>query len=583
MAERTDPVPPTQKTSYKWRRLLGTSWRLAKPYWFSKEGSGAWGLLSLVVFFALLEVYLSVQFNTWYRNFYDAMQKYDEHAFWSLILRFSILAAFYIAQGVSNRYFMGLLQNRWRRWMTRRYLDQWLTDKSHYLWQLADKTTDNPDQRIAEDVRDFTSQTLDLSIGLLNQVVSLFSFATILWALSGPLAIPFGAGRTLSVPGYMAWICLIYAVVGTWLSHRVGKPLIGLNYNQQRYEANFRFGLVRLRENGESVALSEGEAVENLSLGGHFEWIYDNVKATIRKQMHFNFLSVGYDQIAVVFPFLVAAPRYFAKLLSLGNVLQVVDSFGQVKDALSWVVQNYPTLALWGSIVERLDGFEAEIGRTKQMHKVALAVLGHSPDSAVLMLQDLSLFLPGQDRPLTAPLSMEFAAGRSLLISGPSGCGKSTLLRAVSGLWPFAQGRILLPEGASVMVLPQNPYLPVGSLRGALCYPSPESQVDEARVLEVLDLCHLAHLKDRLSVEDNWALILSVGEQQRVAWARVFLHRPQWLFLDEATSALDESTQNGIYRALQVHLPATTMISVAHTQSPREHHQGVWEFGKGLG
>ena len=297
--------------------------------------------------------------------------------------------------------------------------------------------------------------------------------------------------------------------------------------------------------------------------------------------MHFNFLSVGYDQIAIIFPFLVAAPRYFAKLLTLGNVLQVVDSFGQVKDALSWVVQNYPTLALWGSIVERLDGFETEIGRTKQMHQAAMAVLGPSPDLGVVALQDLSLYLPGQDQPLTAPLSMDFAAGRSLLISGPSGCGKSTLLRAMSGLWPFTKGRILLPEGATVMVLPQNPYLPVGSLRAALTYPSPETRIDEARILEALSLCRLDHLKDRLSIEENWALILSVGEQQRVAWVRVFLHRPQWLFLDEATSALDEKTQNGIYQALQEHLPRTTMISVAHTQSPREHHQEVWEFGKG--
>jgi putative ATP-binding cassette transporter len=578
VAEAEDLGP---KKSYPWRRLLGASWRLARPYWFSAEGFGAWGLLGLVVFLALLEVYLSVQFNTWYKNFYDALQKYDQQAFWSLIRWFSILATFYILQGVFNRYFMQDLQNRWRRWMTRRYLDQWLSDKSHYLWQLADNTTDNPDQRIAEDIRDFTSQTLDLTIGLLNQMVSLFSFVAILWALSGPLSIPLGGGRSFSLPGYMAWVCLVYAVAGTWASHRVGKPLIGLNYRQQRYEANFRFGLVRLRENGESVALSEGEEVEKQSLRAHFEWVYDNFRGLFTKGMHFNFLSVGYDQIAVIFPFLVSAPRYFAKTLTLGNVLQVVNSFGQVKDALSWVVQNYPTLAYWSSVVERLDGFEAEIGRTKEMHRAALAVLGASPGAGAVVLQDLALSLPGRAEPLTAALSMEFAAGRSLLISGPSGCGKSTLLRAMRGLWPFASGRVLLPEGASVMVLPQSPYLPVGSLRGALTYPSPEAGFDEARILEALSLCRLEHLAAQLSVRENWGLILSVGERQRVAWARVFLHRPQWLFLDEATSALDEDSQDAIYRAVQKQLPETTMISVAHTQNPRERHQGVWEFGKG--
>jgi putative ATP-binding cassette transporter len=565
--------------SYTWRLRFGGFLRLARPYWVSSERAGAWSLLALVVFLSLMEVYLSVQFNTWNRNFYDALSKFDQPAFWALIARFSILAACFILQGVFNRYFTQVLQNRWRRWMTRHVLDRWLTDKSHYLWQLEAQAADNPDQRIAEDVRDFVSQSLDLSLGLLNQAVTLCSFVVILWGLSGPLAVPLWGGRSFAVPGYMAWICLVYAAVGTWFSHRIGRPLISLNYKQQRYEADFRFGLVRLRENGESVALSEGEEAETRSLRGHFEWIYSNFMAIIRKQMHFNFFSVGYDQIAIVFPFLVAAPRYFAKRLTLGNVFQVADAFGQVKDALSWVVNNYPVLALWGSVVERLDGFESDIVRTKGMRRAALAVLGPSPEAGLLHLEALSLYLPGSDQPLTSPLSRDFAAGRSILISGPSGCGKSTLLRALRGLWPFAQGKILLPEGATVMVLPQKPYLPVGSLRAALAYPSAEDAFDAPRLAEVLALVRLSHLEARLGQDENWALILSVGEQQRVAWARVFLQGPQWLFLDEATAALDEATQDSIYAALTARLPGTTMISVAHTQSPREHHQAVWEFG----
>ena len=576
MAQDDKDIP---KTSYPWKRLVGAAWRLARPYWFFEGGLLAWSLLGLVVGLNLLEVYLSVQFNTWNRNFYDALQKFDEPAFWSLILRFSLLAAFFIGQGVSNRYFTRVLQNRWRRWMTRRTLDRWLSDKSHYLWQLSGAATDNPDQRITEDVRDFVSQSLDLSLGFLNQAVTLCSFIAILWGLSGPLQVPLAGGHIVTVPGYMAWVCLVYAVLGTWLSHRIGKPLIGLNYRQQRYEADFRFGLVRLRENGESVALSEGEEVEKRGLGAQFEWIYGNFMAIVRKQMHFNFFSVGYDQAAIIFPYLVAAPRFFAKQLTLGNLFQVADAFGQVKDALSWVVNNYPTLAFWSSVVERLDGFEDEIAHTKRLRRTALGLAGFSAKPGTLSLEGLSLSVPGGTGPLAAPLNAEFHAGSSVLISGPSGCGKSTLLRALRGLWPFAEGRILLPEGASVMVIPQKPYLPVGSLKGALAYPSPEDSVDDAAILELLPLVRLQQFAGQLHHQDNWALVLSVGEQQRVAWARVFLHRPDWLFLDEATSALDEATQNSIYEALKARLPGTTMVSVAHTHNPRAHHALVWGFG----
>jgi len=576
MAQDDKDIP---KTSYPWKRLVGAAWRLARPYWFFEGGLLAWSLLGLVVGLNLLEVYLSVQFNTWNRNFYDALQKFDEPAFWSLILRFSLLAAFFIGQGVSNRYFTRVLQNRWRRWMTRRTLDRWLSDKSHYLWQLSGAATDNPDQRITEDVRDFVSQSLDLSLGFLNQAVTLCSFIAILWGLSGPLQVPLAGGHSVTVPGYMAWVCLVYAVLGTWLSHRIGKPLIGLNYRQQRYEADFRFGLVRLRENGESVALSEGEEVEKRGLGAQFEWIYGNFMAIVRKQMHFNFFSVGYDQAAIIFPYLVAAPRFFAKQLTLGNLFQVADAFGQVKDALSWVVNNYPTLAFWSSVVERLDGFEDEIAHTKRLRRTALGLAGFSAKPGTLSLEGLSLSVPGGTGPLAAPLNAEFHAGSSVLISGPSGCGKSTLLRALRGLWPFAEGRILLPEGASVMVIPQKPYLPVGSLKGALAYPSPEDSVDDAAILELLPLVRLQQFAGQLHHQDNWALVLSVGEQQRVAWARVFLHRPDWLFLDEATSALDEATQNSIYEALKARLPGTTMVSVAHTHNPRAHHALVWGFG----
>ena len=570
---------PTQPLKAPRRGLLRSFWRLAKPYWFSEEAWPARGLLALVLGLSLSSVYLLVQFNTWNQAFYDAVQKFDEPAFWSLMLRFCLLAAGFIFVGVFNQYFSLILQNRWRRWMTRRLLDRWLDDKSHYLWHLSDARTDNPDQRIAEDVRDFVQQSLDLSVGLLNQVVTLASFISILWTLSGPLQIPLGSGRSFSLPGYMAWVCLAYAVAGTWLSHKIGKPLIGINYAQQQTEADFRFGLVRLRENAESVALSDGEATERRGLGGLFDLVYANFHALLRKQMHLNFFSIGYDQIATVFPYLVAAPRYFSKQISLGGLFQIANAFGQVKDALSWAVANYPTLAFWRAVVERLEGFEDEIVRTKEMRQKALGVQGSGPAGGPVALDALSLSLPGQADPLTAPLSLAFDPGRSVLISGPSGCGKSTLLRAVHGVWPFAQGRVLLPADESRMVFPQKPYLPVGSLRAALAYPSQAEAVTNEELQTVLGLCRLEHLQPHLDQVQSWSLTLSVGEQQRVAWARVFLQKPRWLFLDEATSALDEATQKSLYQALETRLPGTTMISVAHSHNPREYHEAVWAFG----
>ena len=573
--------------TYSNRQLFGGFWRLAKPYWFSEERWPARGFLALVVALNLGWVYLMVWLNHWYQKFYDAMQKLDENAFWSLMLQFGLLAGIAIFVGVYRQFFQLTLQNRWRLWMTRRFLEHWMAEKSHYLWQLSEKKTDNPDQRIAEDVRDFVNNSLSLSVGLLNQVVTLFSFIAILWTLSGPLAVPLGGGRSFSLPGYMAWVCLVYAGLATLITHRIGRPLIPLNYRQQLVEANFRFSLVRLRENGESVALSEGEAVEEQGLKEHFEWVYSNMRSIIHKQMHLGFFTWGYNQIATIFPFLVAAPRFFSKAMGFGGLIQVSNAFGQVKDALSWVVENYSTLAYWRSVVERLEGFENEVEHTKRMHAQARFVLAAASSDSI-RLEQVELSLPGAVHPLTAPLEMEFKKGRSVLISGPSGCGKSTLLRALYGIWPFTRGRISIPaglsgvasaeSGAPLMVMPQKPYLPVGTLRAAFTYPKAEGGVPDAEIMRVLSLCRLDHLQDRLGEPDNWALVLSVGEQQRVAWARVFLHKPQWIFLDEATSALDEDAQERLYGALKKELPGTTLISVAHSQNPKEHHQAVWNI-----
>jgi len=563
---------------YSNRRLVGGFWKLAKPYWVSEERWVALGLLALVVGLNLGWVYLMVWLNTWYQQFYDALQKLDLKAFWSLMEQFGVLAFIAIITGVYMNFFQLTLQNKWRLWMTRRFLGQWMSEKSHYLWQLTEKTTDNPDQRIAEDIREFVNQSMDLSMGLLSQAVTLVSFIAILWKLSGTLNIPLGSGHFLAVPGYMAWVCLIFAAAATWITHIIGRPLIPLNYRQQLVEANFRFSLVRLRENGESVALSEGEPVEEQSLKGHFSWVYSNMRMLIRRQMQLGFFTWGYGQVSSIFPYLVAAPRFFSKQIALGGLMQVGNAFEKVRAALSWVVDNYSVLAYWRSVVQRLEGFEKEVERTKEMHSEALAVIQRSPDQDAIRLEHVSLSVPGNPLPLTNPLDMEFDRNKSVLISGVSGCGKSTLLRAIYGIWPFTHGKIIVPENADIMVMPQKPYLPIGTLKAAFTYPGPEAGVTEEEMDRVLSICRLEHLKKHMQEIENWGLMLSVGEQQRVAWARVFLKKPQWIFLDEATSALDEDAQERLYKALKEQLPNTTMISVAHTQDPKEHHQLVWNI-----
>jgi len=564
--------------TYSNRQLFGGFWKLAKPFWFSEERWPALGMLTLVVVLTLFSVFLTVQFNLLFQTIWDDLQKFDLPGFWTQMLKFCVLAFFWVTSGVFNQFFTMQLQNRWRRWMTRRFLEHWLSEKSHYLWQLTDKKTDNPDQRIAEDVRDFVSNSLNLTLGLLNQIVTFFSFLTILWTMSGPLAIPLGGGRIFSLPGYMTWACLLYSILGTWLTHKIGRPLIGLNYQQQLLEANFRFGLVRLRENGESIALSGGENMEEQSLKNHFQHVFGNFRSIIFKQLHLNLFTSGFGQLALIFPLVVASPQYFAKKIGIGGIQRVMDAFGQVQGALSWVVNNYVTLAYWRSVVERLEGFELEVQLTKQMHAQAQNLLRPAAGQVTIRLEQVALSLPENSTPLTAPLNIEFKKGHSVLISGPSGCGKSTLLRALYGIWPFHQGLITLPEKATILVMPQKPYLPVGTLKAAFTYPKAETEFSDSEIFHVLSLCRLDHFKDRLAEPENWALILSVGEQQRVAWARVFLQKPQWIFLDEATSALDEEAQQRLYSALKKQLPETTMISVAHRQDPKEYHESVWDI-----
>jgi len=550
--------------------MLRDAWTLIRPYWFSEDRWAGLGLLAAVIGLALFTVFINVLLSKWYNSFYNAIQDKDFPAFRNLLIRFSWLALLYIIAAVYQIYLNQMLQIRWRRWLTERYLGAWLADGAYYRMQLSAGETDNPDQRIADDLRLFVAGALSLSIGGLRAFVTLVSFLGILWGLSGSATIPLGTMQ-ITIPGYMVWAALLYAIAGTWLTNYIGRPLVRLNFNQQRYEADFRFNLVRFRENTEGVALYRGEADEMRNFRERFSWVVRNWWDIMRRQKRLTWFTAGYGQAAVIFPFLVAAPRYFRGEIPLGALMQTSQAFGQVQESLSFIVNSYTDLAEWRAVILRLLGFERALGRVhaearqEGVHREADAEAG-------LSLDRVNLQLPG-GRPLLEDVNLAIRPGDTTLISGPSGAGKSTLFRAIAGIWPFGRGQIRLPRGARVLFLPQKPYLPIGTLREVTSYPAPAERIDDAALREALEVVGLDALTGRLDESAHWALSLSPGEQQRIAFARALVQKPDWLFLDEATSALDEATEARLYALLRDRLPGATIVSVGHRSTLRAFHK----------
>jgi putative ATP-binding cassette transporter len=541
---------------------------LAAPYWSSEERGAARGLLAGVVALNLFQVGLLVGLNTWYQKFYDALQNYDQSGFVRLIGVFALLASTYIAVAVYKIYVRQMLEIRWRRWLTDRYVGDWLAERAYYRLPLYDTGADNPDQRIAEDLKLFVGATLELSLGLLSAVVTLGSFIGILWSVSGSLAIP---GTAISIPGYMVWAALLYSIVGTWLTHVVGRPLIRLNFDQQRFEADFRFGLVRVRESAEGIALYRGEPDESRRLGDLFAYVWQNWWEIMRRRKKLTGLTASFDQLATLFPFIVAAPRYFAKQIQLGGLMQISNAFGRVQDSFSWFVSAYVSLAEWKATVDRLITFRRALVQVRAAAGGDGIALVPGSDSEVT-LHGLALALPDGST-LLRGVDEKLARGESVLVTGPSGSGKSTLFRALAGIWPFGAGAIERPDADACLFLPQKPYLPIGTLRAAVAYPArPETFTDE-ELRERLRQCRLEHLVDRLDESDHWERRLSPGEQQRVAFARALLHRPQWLFLDEASSALDSDMEGQLYALLERELPETTWVSIGHRAAIERFHR----------
>jgi putative ATP-binding cassette transporter len=579
--------------------FLRDAWRLARPY-FTRSGErrSAWALLAAVIAMRLVLVGMEVVLSFWNNAFFTSLQEKDWNSFINLLLFWKVteggwilpgfcgVAVVYIVIAVYRIYLTQWLQIRWRRWMTRHFLDEWLADRAYYRISLiapSDERSalgiENPDQRIAEDLRAFIGDgvagvrgILFLGIDLLSNVVSLVSFIAILWSLSGPLTV-----LGFTIQGYMVWVALIYAIAGTVATHYVGRPLVLLNFRKQRVEADFRFSLVRLRENTEGVALSRGEEEEKRGLLVRFEALAVNWWELMQRYKLLTALTAGYGQVASVFPIVVAAPRYFAGLVPLGALTQTAGAFGQVQGAMSWFVDSYADIASWRATVERLATFyraiEAARGAAGEgVHLTSGTGPGYSLQHATLALPDGAALL--QDADLT------LRPGESVVISGRSGSGKSTLFRALAGIWPFGRGEVRRPAGGTLF-LPQRPYIPLGTLRHVVSYPAPADAYTEASVREVLDAVGLGALAGRLDEEASWGQQLSGGEQQRLALARALLARPDWLFLDEATASLDPEGEVSLYRLLRERLPATTIISIAHRPAVGEFHDRRLVFQRG--
>ncbi|MDF2500984.1 MAG: bacA 4 [Anaerosporomusa subterranea] len=550
------------------RRFLKAAWELTRAYWYSTEKWQARGLLSVIIGLNLGHVYILVLLNEWNNRFYNALQNMNRDSFFDALGEFGLLAAAYILVAVYQIYLRQMLEIKWRRWMTEHYLEAWLKDRAYYRLQILDTGTDNPDQRISEDLRMFAAYTLRLSLGLLRSVVTLVSFIAILWRLSGELVVPVGSWQVV-IPGYLVWAAVGYAIVGTWLTVKIGRPLVGLNFNQQRYEADFRFSLVRLRENSESVAFYGGEGQERLHFLDRFRLVFSNFRQLMTQQKKLTWFTSGYFQIAIIFPYVVAGPRYFAGQIQLGGLMQIASAFGRVQDALSFIVETYPELAEWRAVVNRLLGF---VHHMQEVHTLpAAGIKVKRADGPALLVQELDVDLPSGSA-LLRSINLSIEPGDSLLITGASGCGKSTLMRSFAGLWPFGAGCIDIPAGKKIMFVPQRPYMPLGTLRDTLLYPNSNGIVTDAAIRSVMVQCRLEEFIDKLDHVDNWSHILSLGEQQRIAFARMLLTQPDWLFLDEATSALDEPTERQLYRLLREKLPNTAIISIGHRNTLHSLH-----------
>ena len=548
------------------KQFLKSLWVLTRIYWVSEEKKKAFSFLAVIICLTVADVYVILLLNDWFNLFYSALQEYDQSRIFSELFHFTWLAFLHIILAVYAFYLTQCLSIHWRKWLTGKYIERWLQNGTYYRLQMFEKGTDNPDQRISEDVRLFVSQTLSFSVGILKSAATVVCFIFVLWELSGILSFQ-AAGREWHLTGSLVWAALLYATAGTWLTYKVGNKLVGLNFVQQKYEADFRFGMVRLREAAESIAFYDGTARETHVLQSRFSALIGNFWKIIKKQKQLSWLTNSYGQIAIIFPLFAAMPRYLTREISLGGLMQVANCFDKVREALSYFVDVYSDLAEWQACVERLTAFDQHMEEVSRENPKQAKIL---PSAAgCLRLEQTDIYLPDHTV-LLSRLNCEIRPGERVLVRGPSGAGKSTLLRVLAGLWPFTGGRIEMPPRKEIMFIPQKPYLPLGTLRAAASYPE-EPKGDDV-LIPLFDRCRIGYLLPSLDKDGDWSHILSLGEQQRLAFVRVLLLHPGWLFLDEATSAVDEDTERELYRMITDD-KTVSVVSVGHRSTLTEWHE----------
>ncbi|MFO1156072.1 MAG: ABC transporter ATP-binding protein/permease [Rhodospirillales bacterium] len=555
------------------RGFLGKLWRLAAPYWGTRDVAEidfrgltlrvperwiARGLLCVVLFLNIIIVWLLKLVNDWNGRFFNALQDKNLEAFWAELRYFVVLAAMFIVIAVYRLWLRQMLQIRWRRWLTQIYYNEWLRNRTYYRMELASHGADNPEQRIQEDCDNFTAQTLAIGLGLISEVLTLITFTVLLWNLSGSITLPVFGG--IEIPGYMMWVAILYSAAGSWLTYKIGRPLVGVNFELQRANADFRYRMVRVRENAESIALYNGEPDEIHRLDGAFGRLYAIWWQYMRYNKRLTWFTAFYGQAADVFPLVVAAPRYFAGVIPLGVLTQTANAFGRVQGALSWFVDTFASLADWKATIDRLTSFSEVMAtiRTQQATQQGFDIGAGEP----LALDGVDVALP-DGRILLRDVAVSIDRGSWVAVQGPSGSGKTTLFRVLAGIWPFGRGRITLPGEARVLFLPQRPYLPLGTLREALSYPEKPDAHPQQAFEDALSACRLAPLRNRLDESGNWTMTLSIGEQQRMAFAVPCSTGRTSCSSMKATSALDEATEAELYRLLRERLQAA-IISIAH-------------------
>jgi len=568
MSSTSEPILPERQPD----RPIRAFWSLTRVWLTAPNRGNARWLIAGLLALTIAQVLIQIRFNIWNRDFFNALENRDGAAFANQILFFLGLAALSMSVAVYHLYVKQLIQLRWREWLTGHLLDAWLREGRHYQLEIADTGADNPDQRIAEDVRLSTELAVDFATGLLTSVMMLVAFIGILWTLSGPLHLTL-FNREIDIPGYMVWAALAYAVMGTFLTWIVGRPLVRLNIARTVAEADLRFGLNRARESGEGIALIRGEADERRGLTLLFKQVATTVRGLMRSQRNLMWLTSAYGTLAMIFPTVVASPAYFAGVITLGGLMQIGAAFGEVQRSLNWFVDNFGRIAEWRSAVSRIVDFRDAIEdldnviEDPEMPTIQI----HEGEDDKLVFKNLEVaFANGTT--VIADASAEITSGERVLIQGESGTGKSTLFRAIGGLWPWGAGEITIPPRKDMMFMPQRPYLPLGTLGDALCYPKLASEFPQEAQAAALRRVGLERLPDHLDVSERWDRVLSLGEQQRLAFARLMLHQPKWIFMDEATAALDEANQDAMMQLVIDELPGAALVSIGHRPGLEAFH-----------